>query len=58
MEVVSEEVGANTAAMAVINSEKTALGPFNFRMGLLFWPHNVQNDGHTILVVVSSYIKP
>jgi hypothetical protein len=39
--------------MAVKDSKKANLWPLNVDVGLIFWLEDIQNDGYSILVIVS-----
>lgn len=51
VKVVTEEVGTRVATMAVENPKEGTFGPVIAFLARRF--HNVQNDGYSILIVVS-----
>jgi hypothetical protein len=53
MEVVSEVVSACRATMAIKNSKKANLRPLDVQISLVLWLEDIQNDGNSILIVVS-----
>ena len=55
VEVVSQVIRAGRASMAVKHTEETYLRPLDVKVLLVFRLQNIQNYGHTILVVVSNY---
>lgn len=54
MEVVSEEVSTDVAAMTIIDAEEGALRPFCPRELLRLRFHNVQDDRYSIFIVVTN----
>jgi hypothetical protein len=41
------------ASMTIVNAKETAFGPFLFfRKFFVFWPHNIEDNRDSILVVV------
>jgi hypothetical protein len=58
VKVVSEKIRTSVASMTIVDAEETAFGPFLcVRELFMFWPHNVQDDGHSILVVVPKKLE-
>lgn len=53
MKIVPEEVCTDSSSVAIIDAEERTLGPLLALEVLRFWFHNVQNNGYTILVVIS-----
>ena len=52
MKVISKEVSAHIAAMAVVNSEKAALGPLLASILLRLWLHDIEDNGDSVFIVV------
>jgi len=52
VEVVSEEVSTHTSTMPIVNSKERALRP-STRVGFQLGLHDVEDDGHSVFVVVS-----
>jgi len=42
--------------MAIVNTKERAFGPVLIWYVFVFWPHYVEYDGYTILIVVSNLI--
>ena len=53
MEVVSEELCTLVATVAVVDTEEGALGPVVYFTLLALGFHNVQDNGYSVLVIVS-----
>lgn len=54
VKVITQVVSARSTAVAVENTKETDLRPFNLQILLALWLKNVENDGHSILVVVAN----
>lgn len=52
VQVVTEELGALVAAMAIVDAKEGALRPVVNLALLALGLHDVQDDGHAVLVVV------
>ena len=57
MKVVTKEICAHASTMAVIYSKEAALGPICIRVFFVFRLHYIQDDGYSILVVVSKSLN-
>lgn len=53
VEVVPEEISTDCASMPVVNTEEGAFGPLVILVVFGLGFHNIQNDSHSVLVVVS-----
>ena len=53
MQVVSQEFCTCWPAMSVKNSKEAHLWPFNIHMLFIFRFHNIQNDTHSIFIILS-----
>ena len=53
MKVVSEEVCTYGPSMTVIDAEEGAFGPLSAFKVFGFRLHNIQDNGHSVLVVIS-----
>jgi len=52
VQVVSEEFSALAAPVSVVNAEKRALGPLVDLAFLGLGLHDVQDDGHSVFIVI------
>jgi len=53
VQVVSQIVCTSRASVAIKYTEKADLGPFNFDVGLVLGLKDVENDTHSVFVIVT-----